>query len=541
MKTKLTMTSLLVCIAAGLAYGADLPTVGQPVDLASFARPLPAGDGHGVEWDLLHDIYEVHVSGMDAAGSAGLRLEWWGSVWPANGTGGWKRLDDPWNGRWVQLSAEPQTVDGRLVFKCPPLAKEEWEKTVEQDRYEDKRIPTYRRTLKLRLVTADGKPAPSRAKLAAYGASTWKRATFNIECRHTDAGESVGRVDIIHGRLAGMTSMAAPREVAIQGNTWKATKPAGQTSGFAVDVFYADNRNLDSNDLTRVTVRLGSDPHATGFAFVPQDVLADDALRMPALGVLMSEASRHLTFANDKGPADHHWKRPVRLRVNERPEMTRAMAMQGIPRLQPAQWVPLGVPSARQEFFVSSTGDWSIWGMSLPVKNGRDFPRLVFRHHFDNRLADKFFAFLDTREEPRFDQGGREGCVRYLEEGYLPLIHTEWTTGPVHYHHALGTSILLGDYGDDVTRLGDETVVLLTKMQVTNVAATPQPALLSLRFSHPAPLALRDNGTIAIEVSDPDKVPAGLTALRGQISMGSPAGGGAKGWTLEPGSDPASI
>ncbi|HOJ73414.1 MAG TPA: hypothetical protein PLV57_04455 [Phycisphaerae bacterium] len=535
----ISLISVLLFSAAGVSLAADLPQVGQPVDLAEFARPLDKADGIGVEWDMLHDVHEVHLTGADAAVAPSLRVEWWGSVWPANGSGGWKRLDDPWNGQWVPLPAEPQIEDGKVVFKCPPLSKEEWERALDKDKYDGKRIPTYRKTLKLRVVTIDGKPAPAGVRIAAYGKSTWNRGAFNIEYRHTDSNPAAMRIEVIHGRIAKIVSMPAPRNVTVHATGWQAAKAAGQTSGVVVDVFYTENNDRDSNDMTRVTVRLGSDVAATGFSFVPQDVLADDAMRLPSLGVLVCEASRRITLANDKGPSGEHWNKPVRLRLTERPEMTRSMAMEGMPRLQPAQWVPLGVPSARQEFFVSPGGDWSIWGMSLAVKNGRDHPRLVFRHKFDNRLADKFFAILDTREQPKFDEGWREGCVRYLEEGHLPIIHVEWNTGPVHYHHALGTTILLGDYGDDVTRRGDETVVLLTKLEVTNVADTPQPAVVHLRFSHHAPISLRDNGTIAIDADDPAKVPAGMTALRGQISVGAPTGGGAAGWSIVPGNDPS--
>jgi len=532
---RLAGASLLLFALASQA--AEVPQIGERVDLAEFARSLPLSEGVGIEWDLLREVHEVQVLGVAPAASADLRLEWWGSVWPANGTGGWMRLDDPWNGKWVRLKDAAQATDGKVLFRFPPLDKNEWPDALAQDKYPDKKIPTWRRTLKLRLVTADGKPAPAGAKLAAYAGSTWKHASFRVEFRHGDAQPAAGRIEVFNGRLAGMHSMVAPRQVTIQGNSWQAAKSAGLTSGLNFDVFYVENGDLNSNDLTRVTVRLGADPRATGFSFVPQDVLAEDAMRVPSLGVIVSEATRPVTLANDKGPSDRYWDKPVRLRLNERPEMTRAMAMEGMPRLQPPQWVPLGVPSARQEFFVSPGGDWSIWGMSLAVKNGRDFPRLVFRHTIENRLADKFFAFLDTREQPRFDEGGREARVRYLEEGYLPLIHAEWNTGAIHYHHALGSTILLGDYGDDTARLGDETVVLLTKLEITNSAATPQPAYLNLRFTHNAPIALTDDGTIAITDKDPAKVPAGMTAMRGQISMGKPTGGGAAGWTIEPGSD----
>jgi hypothetical protein len=515
-----------------------LPRIGARVDLAAFSRPLPEDEGPGVEWDMWHDIEEVHVTGLEASLAPSLRVEWWGSVWPANGSGGWKKLDDPWNGRWVRFHAPPQIKDGRFVFSFTPLDKKEWEKAIPPEPYEDKKNPSWRRTLKVRLVATDGTRPTAGVKIEAYGASEWNRGAFQVELRHPTAQLLGAQIQLVNGRLVTMTSLPAPRDAAIRGASWSATKPAGMSSGVILDLFYVDNQDFDSNDLTRVAVRLGNEPSASGFSFVPQDVLRDSAMRLPSLGVLVSEVSKRITLANDAGPDKVNWDRPVRLRLTEKPEMTRAAAMQGIPRLAPPPWIPLGVPSARQEFFIGPGGDWSIWGESLRTKDARDFPRLVFRRRTKDAGPDRLSGLFDTRKQPRFDGGGRDGCLRRLEDGYLPLIHAEWNTGPIHYHHRLGVSSLQGRYGDDVGRRGDETNVLLTKMEIANTSDSAAPAFLNLRYSHPAPIALRDDGIIAITDNDPKRIPAGRTALRGQISVDKSVDGGATGWRIVPGEDP---
>ena len=66
----------------------ESPAAGAPVDLAAFGTPI-SGEGFlGVEWENPRDVREVTVvfpAMTPAPPAEGLHLEWWGSVWPANG------------------------------------------------------------------------------------------------------------------------------------------------------------------------------------------------------------------------------------------------------------------------------------------------------------------------------------------------------------------------------------------------------------------------------------------------------------------------
>lgn len=528
---------LLACLVTWVTAHADIKNagVGDRVDLARFATPLE-DEGIGVEWDNPRELSEVVLNGADPSSIASLKLQWWGSVWPGNGTGGWMRLDDPFNGRWVTVKASVKAwPDGRLAFTFPPLTKEEWD---QEARPALKEPSTYRRTLKVRVLAENGN-LPERATLSAYGESRWKEADFDIETRHTTDAAVTRQIGIINGVLVNLQSLPVPRAVRIDGQKWTAQTEPSASSGVRLRVRYAENRDLNSNDLTRVTLRFGDQAQASGFSFVPQDVLADGAMRLPDFGTLICPSSSGLTLANDPGPSSDKWQRPVRLRLTEKPEMTRETAMAGIPRLSPAPWVPLGVPSARQEFFVSATGDWSVWAMSLNRDNGRDAKRWSFRSDFGTeRMQDKLQFILDTRGEPSFDGRDREGCIRYLQDGHLPLIHTQWHTGPMQFRHSLAATILLGDYGDDIGRKGDETVVLLTRLTVTNTDAQARTANVNLRVNHPAPIDLDPDGVIKLHRPSDRPVPQGLAAIRGVISIDKPAGGGIAGWSVRPGSDP---
>ncbi len=533
---RLTAT-LSICLAtcAAAFAGIENAKVGDRVDLARFATPL-AEKGIGVEWENPREVSEVVITGADPTAIASLKLQWWGSIWPGNGMGGWMRLDDPFNGRWVTVQPSVKAwPDGRLAFTFPPLTKEEWDQEANPALKEP---PTYRRTLKIRII-AEGKNLSEKATLSAYGNSTWKEAEFDIESRHTTDAAVTRQIQVINGEVARLESLSRPRAVKVDGQKWTAQAASGASSGVRLRLLYAENRDLNSNDLTRVTVRFGGEPWATGFSFVPQDVLADGAMRLPDFGTLVAPSSSRLTLANDPGPSKDNWQRPVRLRLTERPEMTREMAMAGIPRLKPDPWVPLGVPSARQEFFVSPTGDWSIWAMSLNRDNGRDAKRWSFQSNFGTkRLHERLNYLLDTREQAAFDGNDREGCVRRLEQGYLPLMYADWHTGAMRFHHSLATTILLGDYGDDVTRKGDETVVLLSRLDVTNTDKQARTATINLRVSNPAVISLDADGVIKLQRPKERPVPEGLTALRGVISNDKPTGGGIAGWTVQPGNDP---
>jgi len=540
----LVISLFLSCLPATVrdeGKSVDKPVMGadpgEVVDIARYGRRTSGKNFIGIEWDNPRDVYEVKIDGIDRETVESLRLEWWGSVWPANGTGGWMRLDDPWNGKWVRTNARPRPNESdQFVFIFPPLSKQEWNRALKPNQYSNKKQPTFRRTLKVRLIAED-KNIPSQSHLLVFGDSRWRQASFDIETRFSHDGEVAGRVELINGVLVSLQSLPPPRSVQVDGTGWKTQGTTGGSAGVRINILYADNEDLNSSDLTRVTVRLGPDPRSPGFSFIPQDVLKEGIIHLPTFGTIVSYPSRKLTLANDPGPLRDKWRRPVRGRILEQQEMTREMAMNGIPRLSPLRWVPLGVPSARQEFFVGPNGDWKISALSLNTDTGQDAKRWVFKKDFGKeRQWDEFVVSLDTRQEPKFDGGDRQDVRRYLEDGHLPLIHVEWHNGPLRYHHALVATVLLGDYGDDVSRRGDETVVLLSKLQVTNTGSTEQLAGLNLRYSNNAPISFQKDGVITVNLPDSNAVNDGMTTVRGAISMDKPAGGGAANWTAQPGS-----
>ena len=149
----------------------------------------------------------------------------------------------------------------------------------------------------------------------------------------------------------------------------------------------------------------------------------------------------------------------------------------------------MGIPSARQKFLVTVEGNWSTSLESLyNLDNGRDYKRWGLDRQFGKQISGDLQAVLDTRPEPAFDGNDREDVVRSLEDGHLPVVHVKWHTGPIQYHQTLTTTALLGDYGDDVARRGDETVVLLARLDMTNPSDEVKPAAVNLRYSNNTPI-----------------------------------------------------
>src|SRR3954469_10123583 len=77
-----------------------------------------------IEWREPRDVESVVVRG-DAIDPSKTVMAYWSHVWPDNGTGGWQRLDDPFNGRWLAVKSRPTAFDGGVRLEFEKLMREE--------------------------------------------------------------------------------------------------------------------------------------------------------------------------------------------------------------------------------------------------------------------------------------------------------------------------------------------------------------------------------------------------------------------------------
>ncbi len=80
MHTRFRLILFATFVAVWPVLGQDSPA--RFFDAAPFGMPLP--DGHGLKWDDPREIHSVTVDFADTVpASLKVRLEYWGSHWPA--------------------------------------------------------------------------------------------------------------------------------------------------------------------------------------------------------------------------------------------------------------------------------------------------------------------------------------------------------------------------------------------------------------------------------------------------------------------------
>ena len=101
----------MVNAAAQKTYSPAL-TDGDP----STSVDLPAGGLVQVEWNEPRDVHAVRLVFAGNAPDAGdARLSWWYHRWPDNGEGGWMKLDDPFNGKFVTAAVDRSRPKGSML------------------------------------------------------------------------------------------------------------------------------------------------------------------------------------------------------------------------------------------------------------------------------------------------------------------------------------------------------------------------------------------------------------------------------------------
>lgn len=436
---------------------------------------VTAGDAIHVEWKQPRDIETVILRGPKLPDPASVEVQWWYRIWPDNGRGGWMRLDDPFNGNWVTVKAAAKTADGALTWEFPSLEKDE-NPQVEQIG------ARYRRTYKIRLVFS----SPARiSAVEAYTAAEWRTAELRFQWK-PKSGQLVpftGRIEARNGRVL-------------------STEIDGKTA--RIKVRYAHSPDRLSEDRGYVVFR---SPGVESFSVFVDDVLREGGVYVRDIDAFVSDASRNLTYSNWSGPADR-WDATIMEQVAAMPEQSLQRVMQAIPRKPPRE-AHLGVANLRQEFTITELGNIALEAKSLRAP-GRDLDRRPWTCN-EVRFA------LACGENPRFDWGTGREVTRWLEDGWLPVIHTQWEDDGIRYSQAAFATTLMEGIGENESRRrGDEPLVLLDRIELENTEQREKTACLWLENAPNLPMRIED-GVLVLEKPSDGKPRDGLTPVRGRI------------------------
>ena len=402
----------------------------------------------GLTWDEPRDIAEISLEFHDAfSESDRIRVEYFYKNWPNLEVGGWAAIDDPFHGQWQTIPLQNAWLGERSMTL--PFASLNTEP--QRGMWHGER---YRRTYHLRLRFGTNAPPPVAA-IRVHALQPEVEGEFNL-C--LDRGSPIRPpldVSVVNGEL-----------LKGGGEATRSARLESASERLRVRFFRVD---VETPTRTIVTVRSLADP-LSGFSFLPEEVRSRGVIRVAALGATVST----------------HGTRPIERaapvpsmsltdRVGREPEQTFARARSLIPEMnkrgqrERPMYQPLGPPDARQEIAVNYDGGILLHNSALKGP-GPDSKRLRWP-------AGAWYLRLSTGAPP-FDQSA-EGVVKQrLLDGHLPIVINSWEAGGVRYEQTCVATFL---DAEPFEVKGDETVVLLSRIVMTNASGAGARAIVRLR------------------------------------------------------------
>ncbi len=433
------------------------------------------------EWDHPRPVRSVRLRFDPPPTNANpITVQWWRHIWPDNGSGGWMKLDDPFNGDWtiVRGALTRQGADAQLEFA--PLDRNEAPGITREG-------PPERLTYKLRLLA----PQPLRVRtVEVHSDAVLRRARLRFEwdVRTTTPGRWDPRFEARNGRL-----------LAIQ--------PQG-TNAAVVEIEYADASDRLSPDRGYVLFRSGE---TRSFAVFVDDVLREGGLLVRDVGVFVSNADLNLTSRTWPGPSGEVWHEgTVAQQVASRPEQSFEQVSQAIPR-KPAPYIFLGVPSLRQEVALLPQGQIQLRHDSLRSP-GPDADARPWRE------ASLVYDFA-VGEHPSMGPRTEPSVTRSLEEGWLPVVRHTWTDAHIDVTETCLAAPLAEPLDRWASPVGTETVVLAARFELHNGSPQPRTASLWLELSRTDPLQLGLDHTLFLRHPSDRVSWSGVVPVRGRFDI----------------------
>lgn len=495
-------------VVAGLAAVA---VQAQPFDLAPFARRAsgadadrlttafddrypprtppafaPVGDRFvaALQWAEERDIAEVRLEFAAPYAGKPLTLEYWFRNWPypppvmPNIE---DPVDDPWQGRWLPARTDCE-IDGaqcRLTFS--PLT------AAENPKAENLSGPRYRRTLKIRLVSAEA-PPPLR-RLEVFSPSTQKTVALRVELGVKSPRPALweGRLEAYNGAVTHARGwQTAPADQVTDAGFRIHTTNGQPAKGLIFEVQGTRPAPSGSHDITVVTLRAAE----RTFSFALPDV-EQGPLYLP-------DFDAYVTLASDPNPFTPAVITPgqrIRERLAREPEQTYERATREIPALDPVErqggrlCLPLTIDSSWQKFAVAWGGNVYLAKHALKAK-GAELRRLEWT---GDRLEWKF----GSGASPTFRPAAGDSQLSVLED-YLPVTRAVWSSGDIEYQEETFATPLEGPLGCE-GRDEQSPVVLMVRITARNAAAQPRVSHLWLGIDPAEPLRFEGNELLALD------------------------------------------
>jgi len=377
-----------------------------------------------LRWEEMRDIFSVIIQSTDRSRLSDIKLQYWQRTWPnqrvpkgtAVGAGGsgWMRDDDWFNGKWIDADVKAEIQDDKVIYTFNPVNAKEFPDISDFD-------ANYRRTLKLRVLG-------SAKKIEAYTDSTINETEAKIEWGDSFSDRDWnGDISVYNGEL-----------IEIQ-------KSPGV---MLLKLRYTHNDDINSNDKTIVTLR-----NKKSFSFLVDDLIVGEKIFVKDFDVLVTRPSDNIEFADFKQEWEKNHQETVYDMVKKLPEQTYKKSWNDMPKKRKRGFMPLGCDGGRQKFGVDQNGDVFYPKNYITRVKGKDTERLLWEGSW---MRYSFgFPNVDPSE-------------RYLEDGYLPIIHARWEADNVQYSQSafattFGQDILKGEKME-----GDDPVILLVKVTLKN-------------------------------------------------------------------------
>jgi len=501
------------------------PAADQPIDLAPLARPrwwtgTQRHDLHvhdlsitpdgllqaaqdpttgewqiGLEWREPRDVRRVTVRfARPDAVPRDLRLQYWRHNWPnqaperrPGARRGWIGRDDPWHGRWTTLLGEKLVEGSTCTFTCDPidvaeLGPEASGQLPEAQHY----LARFRRSLKIRLVTREGEQPPIAALTVTSG-SLWREGLVDVRFGATPsaAGDWSGAAAAYNGTILGVEPLDFQQgDAVLDQGRWQCHVQQ-QPKGVRLRVLYAEGNS--PGDRTVLTIRT----QARTFSFLLND-LTHGPIYIPDYGVYVTWAEGMPDLATFLAQPDR--PRSLYERVADEPEQSLARAMAEIPPLDVTKqaprgrYLPLGVEAGRQEYGLRYNGELFADKLAIKLK-GRDGARLLW--------PANLLRFCFGSGDPPTWREDRFSTHQSLEDGWLPIVTSEWLDREIEYRQTAFGALLDGPLTPPAERRGNESTVVMMQIVIRNVTHGAKRACLWLAIAPQEQLELRDGLVLA--------------------------------------------